>query len=362
MSIYIHIPFCKSICSYCDFCKMIYNKKWITDYLNTLEKEIQNNYKNEIIKTIYIGGGTPSILDIDELNKLFQILKTIKLDHNYEFTFECNIDDIDLEKLKLLYNNNVNRLSIGIESLNNQNLLFLKRNHTYKEVKDKINLIKKVGFKNINIDLMYAIPNETIDTLKKDLDLFTSLDINHISTYSLIIEDNTLLKINKINNIDEDTDYEMYNYICDYLKNKGFNHYEISNFAKDGYESKHNLVYWNNLNYYGFGLGASGFINNIRYDNTKSLTNYLKGNYRSNERKMTIKENIENELILGFRKIKGINKKDFYDKYNIKLEDNLIIKKLLKENKLIENKSNMYINPEYIYTSNEILINFIGEV
>lgn len=362
MSIYIHIPFCKTICSYCDFCKVLYFKEWVNQYLEALQKEVKQQYKNEIIKTIYIGGGTPSSLSIDELNKLFSIIKLIKLDDTYEFTFECNIDDLNKEKLELLYNNGVNRLSIGIQSFNQDNLKLLNRNHNYNIVKCKIDLANSIGFKNINIDLIYAIPNQTIETLKQDLDLFTSLNITHISTYSLMIEPNTLLSIKNIKNISEEDDYMMYNYIVNYLNNKGFNHYEISNFALTNYESKHNLVYWNNDEYYGFGVGASGFYNNIRYDNTKSLTNYLKGKYRLNENNLSKSENIENALMLGFRKVKGINKKDFYNKYNINLEDNTIIKKLIKEGKLIEDSTNICIDSSYLYVSNDILVNFIGEM
>lgn len=361
-SVYIHIPFCKAICSYCDFCKVLYNKKWISDYFQALKQEIELNYKNELIKTIYIGGGTPSILDIEELKTLFEIVKIFNFDKEFEFTFECNIDSITLNKLLFLYENKVNRISIGIESFNKNNLKFVNRMYSYETVKSKIAGMKKIGFNNINIDLIYALPNQTIDSLKNDLDLFIKLDVNHISTYSLMIEPHTKLYIENVQVIDEDNDYEMYTYIVKYLKQNGYTHYEISNFSKIGFESKHNLTYWNNLPYYGFGLGASGYINGVRYDNTKSLTNYLKGKYHLKEDKLTKHISIENELILGFRKMNGINKKDFYNKFGIKLEELNVIKKMLGKEKLIENERNIYINPKYIYISNEILVDFIGEV
>ena len=270
MGIYIHIPFCNSICSYCDFCKFLYNKKWVDNYLNALQKEINKNYKNELVRTIYIGGGTPSSLNIGELNKLFDIIKIFKKDKKIEFTFECNIEDINEPKLELLKNNGVNRISIGVESFNDKYLKFLGRNYKSKDIMNRIDLVKKY-FDNINIDLIYALPNQTLEELESDIDKFLSLDIDHISTYSLIIEPNTKLYINKTKNIDEEKDFEMYNLICNKLKNKGYNHYEISNFSKESFESKHNLIYWNNLEYYGFGAGASGYINNIRYDNTRNL-------------------------------------------------------------------------------------------
>ena len=209
-SVYIHIPFCDTICSYCDFCKYLKNDEWVDKYLVALEKEISLRYKGDEIETIYIGGGTPSSLNLEQLDKLFNILKIINKKESIEFTFECNIENINKDKLKLLYDNGVNRLSIGIQTFNKDLLKYLNRNHTETEVFDKINLAKKIGFKNINIDLIYAIPGQTLSELNKDIDKFLKLDITHISTYSLIIEPHTLLYINKVNNIDEDLDYEMY--------------------------------------------------------------------------------------------------------------------------------------------------------
>lgn len=357
-SAYIHIPFCKTICSYCDFCKMFYNEELVDKYLLELEREINKNYKGETLKTIYIGGGTPSSLNERQLNKLLNIIKILKLEQNYEFTVECNIENITKEKLELLYKNKVNRLSIGIQTFNEKYLKFLNRNHTKDEIIKKIDLAKTIGFKNINIDLMYAFPNETTEELENDINEFLKLDIPHISTYSLMIEPHTKLYKEKIENIDEDLDRKMYDLICKKL-NK-YNHYEISNFGKKGYESIHNLTYWNNENYYGFGLGASGYINNIRYDNTRNIQEYIKEKYIKNKEILSKNIELENEFILGFRKIKGINIEKFKKKYdNIYKYD--VINRLLKEKKLIKEKNNIFINPEYIYTSNNILIEFIGE-
>ena len=359
-SVYIHIPFCDSICSYCDFCKFIKNEEWVNKYLVALEKEIKSKYKNELLNTIYIGGGTPSCLNISELNNLFNIIKIFNKDETIEFTFECNIENITKEKLELLYNNGVNRLSIGVQTFNNKYLNFLNRNHTKEDVINKINLAKKIGFKNINIDLIYALPNQTLKELENDIDEFLKSDITHISTYSLIIEPNTKLYINNINNIDEEIDLKMYELICNKLKQNGYIHYEISNFSKVGFESKHNLTYWNNNEYYGFGMGASGYIDNIRYDNTRSFNNYINGIYIKESHKLDINETIENEFILGLRKINGINKEEFKNKYNKNIKEIEIVKKLLKEGKLLEDEKNIYINKDYIYVSNDILIEFIN--
>lgn len=359
-SVYIHIPFCKNICSYCDFCKMYYNSNYVKNYLNSLKDEISKNYSNETIKTIYIGGGTPSSLSITELKELFDILKIFKLDNDYEFTIECNIEDIVEDKIKLFKENKVNRISIGVESFNKKNLELLNRKEIqFDDVKDKIDLIKSIGIENINIDFIYAIPNENMSILKSDLELFLKLDVPHISLYSLIIEDNTKLKINNIKNIDENLDYEMYRYIENTLKLNNYNHYEVSNFSKTGYESRHNLVYWNNEHYYGFGLGASGYIDNIRYTNTRSLNKYLEGNYVLEKEVLTKKEEMQNEMILGLRKMKGVNKNLFYKKYNINIEELFDIKELVSNKKLIDDGKYLKISDDYIYLSNDILINFI---
>lgn len=357
MSVYIHIPFCKTICDYCDFCKYYYNKKWISSYLDTLELEILKYYKNDLIETIYIGGGTPNSLDIEDLNRLFLIIK--KLNTNIlEFTIECNLD-VTEEQLILFKNNGVNRISIGIQTINEHLLKKMGRFHTRSEVINKINLIKKY-FNNINIDLMYALPSETIEDLNNDLDFYLSLDVSHISTYSLMIEPNTKMYINGVKNIDEELDFKMYNLILKKLIDNGYEHYEISNYCKKGYESKHNLVYWNNEEYYGFGISASGYVNNIRYTNTKSYNNYLKDDYRIEEINLTINEKIENEFILGLRKIKGIDIFKFKEKYNLDIFNIDIVKNLLNERKLELNDNYLRIPDKYIYISNNILCEFMG--
>lgn len=359
-SCYIHIPFCKTICSYCDFCKFYYDKKWILKYLNRLQEEIKLNYKGEKLNTIYIGGGTPTSLDYDELKYLLDIVKELKLNNGYEYTIEANVETLDLDKIKLLKEYGVNRVSIGIESIVEKNIKFLERHHNREDVVKIIDLLKESGINNINIDLIYALPQQSINDLKTDLEFFLSLDIPHISTYSLMIEPHTKLYINHEQNIDETLDLDMYNYICKELKENGYNHYEISNFSKSNFESKHNLTYWNNEEYYGFGVGASGYVNDIRYDNTKSINKYLEGNYRFIEEKIDFNTKVENEFILGLRKLKGINKKIFNNKYNIDIDSLDVIEKLKRERRLLEDKDNIFINPKYVYTSNQILVEFLG--
>ena len=249
--------------------------------------------------------------------------------------------------LNILKKGKVNRLSIGIESFDKNNLKLLNRSCDYIDVNNKITLCKKFGFNNINVDLIYAVPNENEKILLNDLNLLTSLDITHISTYSLMIEENTVLYINNIKPIKEKLDYKMYKIICKFLKEKGFNHYEISNFAKEGYESKHNLVY------------ASGYISNIRYNNTRNLNEYFNGKYLLNKEIITNEDNLKYGLILGLRKINGINVNNFNEKYHTNLLENEKLKKLIKNKELIYENNYLFINKKYIYVQNEILIKLI---
>lgn len=357
-SLYIHIPFCKNICSYCDFPKMFYNEKFTKIYLDALSKEVEENYRNELLETIYIGGGTPSSLKNEELLKLFSITNKLNINSNYEFTIEANISDIDKNFLEICVKNKVNRLSIGIETINSKFYKLLGRENNKDEILKKISLAKKY-FSNINIDLMYAFPNQTLEDVKNDLDFFRELEVQHISIYSLIIEENTKLYINNIKPIDEELDRKMYYYIIDYLETIGYCHYEISNFAKKGYCSKHNLNYWNNSNYYGFGLGASGYISNVRYSNTRSISSYIKGHRIIEEEIIDKKKEMEEELICGLRKIKGVSVDEFKKKFNIDISDVFNIEKL-KEQDLIEEKDGyIFIPKDKLYVSNNILLNFI---
>ena len=358
MYIYIHIPFCDCICSYCDFCKILYNNKYIDNYLDNLEKETRYRYKNELIKSIYIGGGTPSSLSYQELERLFNIIKIFKLDNNYEFTIECNVNNLDINKIKLFKDNGVNRVSLGVQSFNKEILTILNRSHTYKEVYNVINNLKNNNINNINIDLIYGV-NDNIDIVKKDIDYFLSLDIPHISCYSLIIEDNTLLKINNYQNIDEDIEYEMYKYIENKLTSNGYIHYEISNYAKEGYSSIHNINYWDNGSYYGFGLGSVSYIDNYRISNTKNISKYNKGIYISNREYEDMNTNMSNDMILGLRKIKGVSISKFYNKYKKDIIEVFDIDDLINNKILIIDNDNMYIDSKYIYLSNQVLIRFI---
>ena len=356
---YIHIPFCDKICSYCDFCKMYKYDHFVEDYLDALEKEIKSIYKGEVLDTIYIGGGTPSSLNINQLKRLFNILSIFKRSSDCEYTIENNFESTDREKLELYKYYGINRLSFGIETTNKESLKLLDRELDLNKVNDTIKICRELGFNNINVDLMYALPNESIEDLENDLKYIYSLDVEHISTYSLIIEEHTKLGINNTKNISEDLDYEMYKYICSSMKNNGYKHYEISNFSKDGFYSKHNTCYWDNSNYYGFGLGASSYIDNMRITNTRSLDNYKKDNYVKEVEYLTDEDKMEYEVILNLRKSNGIDLDMFKSKYNKSLIDVYNYKDLINLGVLILDNNHLYIPEDKWYISNSIIVDVL---
>ena len=358
-AVYVHIPFCRHICSYCDFCKVLHIKTFVDDYLDALQNEIINNYDGELIKTLYIGGGTPSCLTHQERVKLFRILENFKRTTDCEYTIECNPDDITEDLLDDIVEAGINRVSLGVQSFDKNNLKFLDREIEFDDLEAKLDALRRRGINNINLDLMYAIPGQKMSSLKKDLNNLIKLNPTHISTYSLIIEEHTKLSNNNTQYIATDEDRKMYDYICKFLDKNGYIHYEVSNFAKEGYESKHNMTYWLNEEYYGFGLGASGFKGGVRYTNTKNLSEYINHRYRKEELLLTMKDQTDNELMLGFRLLKGIDINNFYDKYGKNIQDLYPVQELIKQKYLIYKNGYLFINQEYIYTMNEILTKLI---
>ena len=358
LGVYIHIPFCNKICNYCDFCKILYDSDYVSKYLDKLEEEIKSRYKGELVKTIYIGGGTPSSLNNDELDRLLSIISIFNLDSEYEYTIECNIESIDINKINIFKSYGINRISFGVESFDKDICKILGRNNDEDMVFDNIYLTKKY-FDNINIDLIYGV-NDNIEIVKSDIAKFLKLNIPHISCYSLILEEHTKLFIDKHDYIDQDKDREMYEYIKDTLRKNGYKHYEISNYARDGYESIHNKSYWLNGSYYGFGLGAVSYINNNRISNTKNMSKYLDGNYKDSCQYEDIQTRKENDLILGLRLIDGIDIDNYNNKYNDNLLDKDIINKLLNDGYIEVINNRLRCKDKYLYLENYFLEDIIG--
>lgn len=334
---------------------MYYNDLFFNTYYEKLLKEVDiyQDYLNNTFKTIYIGGGSPSSIGINNLEKILKILD-LKKEEDYEFTVELMPLDITEELLLLLKKYHVNRISIGVETVNPKYQKLIKRIVKKEVLTDKINLAKKY-FDNINLDLICAFKDETLEEVDEDINYLLSFDVEHISTYSLILENNTYLKYVNYQEIDDSLSSQMYFYIKEKLEKYGYNHYEISNYAKEK-PSRHNLVYWNNEEYLGLGLSASGYIENIRYINTRNLDKYpfvKEEEYLNNKDKMTY------FMILGLRKIEGISIKKFKELFNKDIYEVYDIKDLLNKNYLILKDDNLSINPKYLYVSNSILEHFV---
>lgn len=338
---------------------MFYVKKWANKYFDALYDEVKEHYEGEIIKTLYIGGGTPSMLNVSELEKLDAVIKQFSLSEDCEFTFEANLSDLNDIYLTHLKNMGVNRLSIGIESFDEAKLKLMGREATFDQADKIIKMARSKGFNNINVDFMYGLPNEDIQVTKDDLKKIIKLKPDHISAYGLILEENTRMHIHYKETVDEDTEYEMYKMIQRTLKKSGYEHYEVSNYAKPNKYAKHNLVYWLNGEYYGFGLGASGYLHEVRYENTRNINKYLNGEYACKRELVSIEDEKKNKLMLGLRLLKGINLNEWFLKYHENLEANDNIKKLIKEKLLMVENNFLFVNPKKLYIMNEILIRII---
>ena len=317
-SAYIHIPFCKSKCKYCTF--ISFNKpELMTGYIYSLLKEITENYAGESLDTLYFGGGTPSLIKPELIEK---IIKKFSLSSDCEITLEINPDDTTVDYINDIKSIGINRLSIGSQTFNDQILEQIGRRHNSKQIIQTVEMAKGSGFDNISVDLIYGLPNQDLNNLKTDLEKFLNLNIQHISTYGLKIEDGSYFGKYKPDNLpDEDIQADMYEFINKILENNGFYRYEISNFSKKGFESKHNINYWNNEEYYGFGVSAHGYVDGIRYSNVCNIEQYMEKPLQHEYGKMlTQKEKLEEEIFLGFRKTEGINTKKINSLYGINFE------------------------------------------
>ena len=374
LGLYIHIPFCVRKCKYCDFNSFKLNIDEKKKYLSALSKEMEL-YKEKIgqkeIDSIFVGGGTPSILNEEEIKILFDNINlNFKIKEDAEITMECNPGTLTLNKLKIMKKCGVNRLSIGLQAVQNHHLKYIGRIHTFEEFEKNYHEAKKVGFDNINIDLMYALPNQTKEDWMESLEKVVNLNPTHISAYSLILEENTELfdmyERKEFKLLDEDTDIEMYEYTINYLKSHGYNQYEISNYAKKGFECKHNILYWKCENYVGIGTSASGFLDEIRYNNLCEIDKYeeliLNGKKPIEwEEKLSIKDKIEESIFLGLRMNEGIKFKDFKNKYDFNFleEYKNEIEKLTKLQLIDINETGMKLTQKGKEISNSVFVEFI---
>ena len=370
-SAYVHIPFCTQICYYCDFSKVFIKNQPVDSYLEHLIEEY-DSYDIKKLRTLYIGGGTPTALSAPQLAFLLEKL-TDKLDLSYleELTIEANPGDLDQEKIAVLKDSPVNRVSLGVQTFNDRMLKQIGRSHSEKDIYENIANLKKAGFDNISIDLIYALPKQTMEDVKINVAKAIALDIPHMSLYSLILENHTVfmnrMRRGKLPLPKEDLEAEMFDYIIAELEKAGFEHYEISNFSKPGFESRHNLMYWDNAEYYGIGAGASGYVDGVRYKNHGPIRHYLQaveaGNARVQEEVLTLKEKMEEEMFLGLRKKSGVSKKRFEEKFGLSFEDRYgaVVSELTEQGLLVPDRDIVRMTKQGLFLGDTVAEKFILE-
>ncbi|MDQ0244510.1 oxygen-independent coproporphyrinogen-3 oxidase [Bacillus fengqiuensis] len=374
---YLHIPFCHHICHYCDFNKVFFDNQPVDDYLDAMEQEMKNTvgkHGQNRLKSIFVGGGTPTALTESQLDKFLEMTrKHLSLEENGEFTFEANPNELTEKKLQLLKDYGVNRLSIGVQTFNDELLKSIGRVHTKKEAVKTIQRAREIGFQNLSLDLMYSLPGQTMEDFSGTLQQAFELDIDHMSAYSLIIEPKTvfynLMRRGKLNVPPQETEAKMYDELMVQMEKRGFRQYEISNFAKKGFESRHNLTYWNNEEYYGIGAGAHGYVQGVRRANIGPINKYIdvvsqSGFAYMEDHEVTKTEMMEEEMFLGLRKTEGVSKSTFKQKYDIELNDVFgeQVREQMEKGLLTENEECFYLTRKGRFLGNEVFQAFIGVI
>ena len=370
ISLYIHIPFCKKKCWYCDFPSFCGKDYLMMDYVKALTREIALRTENYIMKTIFIGGGTPTYLSLDCLNYLKEAMLKINKIIDCEFTVECNPGTLNEDNLKLLKSMGVNRLSIGLQAAQNEILKSIGRIHDMNDFTANYKLAREIGFNNINVDIMFGLPNQSLDQWRETINKVCKLSPEHISSYSLIIEEDTPFynqyKENKLNLPQENIERSMYFETLKLLKEFGYNQYEISNYSKEHKECRHNLVYWNLEDYIGCGSGAHSFIENLRYRNEEKIEEYIMDINSKNNSYVEIKENtledtIEEFMFMGLRKIDGIKEQIFKNRFGKDID--FFYKEVIekhKDNGLLKRENDsIFLTERGIELSNYVMSDFI---
>ena len=368
-SLYVHIPFCSKKCNYCDFPSYANMEGYIDKYIDALCKEIAS-YNNYEYETVFIGGGTPTYLSSKQLFILLKEINKLKLKHDAEITIECNPGTVDDEKIRVLKEMGVNRISIGLQSTSNKLLENIGRIHTYEKFLDTYKSFRKMGFSNINIDLMYGLPGQSVEDYKKTLKDVISLNPEHISCYSLIVEENTpfykMYKEHKLSLPKEEEEREMTYLGNSLLKDNNYLKYEISNFSKVGLECRHNIVYWETKEYIGCGLGAHSYLNGARFSNVLSLEKYIDliscGKSPTEEiHKNNILDDMEEYMFMGLRMIKGVSISEFNKRFNKSIFDVFkgVISKYEGLNLLRIDGDMIFLSERGLEVSNVIMRDFI---
>ncbi len=317
--LYLHVPFCKTICGYCDFTHRVYSRKTAEEWLFSLKQEIGEMCHGSY-ETIYLGGGTPTSLSSDELETLLSLIDPYR-DGCLEYTIEVNPESLDEEKVLIMKKHGINRISMGVQSSSDRLLKMMGRRHAFEDVREKTALLRMHGLSNISVDLMYSLPGQTMDDLRESLEDVLSLDVPHISIYSLTIEEGTAFAKKGYTSLDEDTEADMYEAIRDTLTEKGYIQYEVSNYARPGYESKHNLGYWNYEDFLGVSLSAASKYGHKRITNTSSFADYQKGKRIGEVIELAKEDEMFEHVMMSFRKKEGLDLGDFRSRYGISFEE-----------------------------------------
>ena len=372
-SAYIHIPFCEHICYYCDFNKVFLEGQHVDEYIEALLKEARLALRQnpvEKMETLYVGGGTPTSLTASQLERLLSGLREILPYYNGEFTVEANPGDLTADKLDVMKNYGVNRLSMGVQTFDDRLLKKIGRKHTAQDVYDTIQLLEEKDFSNVTIDLIYALPGQSLESFRDTVTRALALDLPHYALYSLILENQTMfmnwVRRGKMHLPEQELEAQMYAETIDAMEKAGRKQYEISNFAKPGFESQHNLVYWNNQNYFGLGAGASGYLGNRRYKNRGPIQHYLKSLKNDQlpvleEEILTQKAQIEEEMFLGLRKILGVDKTVFENRFGFSMMDVYgdVIEKLKQQKLITETDSRVCLTEEGLFRGNDVFEEFL---
>ncbi|GEK36738.1 MULTISPECIES: radical SAM family heme chaperone HemW [Enterococcus] len=373
-SAYIHIPFCEHICYYCDFNKVFLEGQPVDEYVEMLLKEMKlmmEKHPIEDLETLYVGGGTPTSLSAQQLDRLLAGARDIlPFRTGKEFTVEANPGDLTREKLQVMKNYGVNRLSMGVQTFDNRLLKKIGRKHTAEDVYQTMSFLEAENFSNVSIDLIYALPGQTLENYRDTLEKALALDLPHYSLYSLILENKTMfmnwVRQGRLELPDQETETQMFEETIEAMEQHGRHQYEISNFGLTGHESQHNLMYWNNDHYFGFGAGASGYLDQTRYRNKGPIQHYLRplreGNLPILEKETLSRNNqIEEELFLGLRKKSGINKQHFYDRYQQTIESlyQSTLDTLVKDDLLVNTEERVYLTPKGTFLGNEVFEKFL---
>lgn len=374
LGLYIHIPFCVKKCAYCDFLSWSGDKEQRVDYVRALEQEILS-YKNFAedyqVTTLYFGGGTPSVLEGELLERIMEaIRRTFQIEEKAEVTLEMNPGTALKEKLELYKKLGINRLSMGIQSVKNENLKLLGRIHTYEDFLESYCMVREAGFDNLSGDLISSLPGQTLAEWKEELKILMETPLEHVSVYQLIIEEGTEFykKYGECEELlpDEETSREIYLWTGKYLKSRGFEQYEISNYAREGKQSAHNLRYWERKDYLGLGLGGASMIRNMRMSNTRDWDKYMAycrdpGKIREEVEVLEESGQMEEFMFLGLRKTRGISKKEFRRTFgkDIDLVYEKTLEKYLKNGMLQESGDRIFLSEEGILLSNQVFADFL---